>query len=125
MLTNKQLKIIGLTAIGGALEFYDFTIYALFASYLSYHFFPNTNHLVALINTFAVFALGYLARPFGGIVFGHIGDKFGRKYAFSLAIFLMATATLLMGSLPSYQAIGTLAPLLLIGLRLVQGFSVG
>lgn len=125
MLPKTQLKIIGLTALGGALEFYDFTIYALFAPYLSQHFFSRLNPWLALINTFAVFALGYLARPLGSLFFGHLGDRYGRKRAFSLAIFLMATATLFMGCLPGYQTIGFLAPLLLMGLRLLQGFSVG
>ncbi len=117
--------MIGLIALGGALEFYDFTIYALFAPYLSQHFFANTNQFINLINTFAVFALGYLARPLGGIVFGHLGDKFGRKSAFSLSVFIMAIATLLIGCLPTYQSIGMAAPILLILLRLLQGFSVG
>ena len=125
MMTKNQYKIVGLTAIGGALEFYDFTIYALFAPYISRHFFSNTNQLIGLINTFAVFALGYLARPLGGVVFGHLGDKFGRKFAFSWAIFIMATSTLFMGCLPTYQSIGMAAPVFLIGLRLIQGFSVG
>lgn len=122
---KEQYKIVGLTAIGGALEFYDFTIYALFAPYISQHFFSNGNQFIGLINTFAIFALGYFARPLGGIVFGHLGDKFGRKYAFSLAIFMMATATLLMGCLPPYASIGIAAPIILIILRLIQGFSVG
>lgn len=124
-MNKSQYKIVALTALGGALEFYDFTIYALFASYISQHFFPNTDKLVGLINTFSVFALGYFARPLGGIVFGYLGDKYGRKIAFALAVFMMASATLLMGCLPTYQSIGPLAPLLLILLRLIQGFSVG
>lgn len=124
MLANEQYKIIILTAIGSTLEFYDFTIYALFAPYLSYHFFSNTNPLVALMNTFGIFAVGYFARPLGAIVFGHIGDKWGRKYAFTLAIFLMATSTLLIGCLPSYESVGITAPLLLTMLRIIQGFSV-
>ncbi len=124
-MTKNEYKIVRLIALGGALEFYDFTIYALYAPYLSQNFFFNTNEFIGLMNTFAVFALGYLARPFGGIVFGHLGDTWGRKSAFSLAILLMATATLLMGCLPTYQSIGTLAPILLIILRLLQGFSVG
>ena len=122
---KEHAKILLLTAIGGALEFYDFTIYALFAPYISQHFFPNANPLIGLINTFSVFALGYFARPLGGIVLGHRGDRHGRKSAFSLAILIMAIATLFMGCLPDYQTIGIAAPLLLIGLRLVQGFSVG
>lgn len=72
-----------------------------------------------------MFALGYLARPLGGMVFGHFGDKYGRKTAFTLAVFMMAGATLLMGCLPTYQSIGIIAPILLILLRLIQGFSVG
>lgn len=125
MMSKEQRKIVGITALGGALEFYDFTIYALFSPYISHHFFANTNNVVGLIETFAVFALGYFARPLGGIVFGHLGDKFGRKSAFSLSVFIMAIATLLMGLLPSFQSIGVLAPILLMGLRLMQGFSVG
>lgn len=124
-MNKTQLKLTSLTALGGALEFYDFTIYALFAPYLSHHFFPNNQPLGSLVNTFAIFALGYLARPLGGIVFGHLGDKYGRKTAFALAVFMMATSTLLMGCLPSYQRIGLLAPLSLTLLRLIQGFSVG
>lgn len=125
IMKKNQYKIVGLTALGGALEFYDFTIYALFAPYISQHFFSNPNVLIGLLNTFAVFALGYLARPLGGIVFGHIGDKFGRKSAFSLAVFTMAIATLLIGCLPTYQSIGVSAPIMLMILRLIQGFSVG
>jgi MFS family permease len=124
-LTKAEYKIVGLTAIGGALEFYDFTIYALFASYIRQHFFYSGDPFIGFMNTFAVFALGYLARPLGGIVFGHLGDKLGRKSAFSLAVFLMAMATLLIGCLPDYQSIGIMAPLALTLLRLIQGFSVG
>jgi len=124
-MTKDQFKIVTITAIGGALEFYDFTIYALFAPYISRHFFANTNQVIALVNTFAIFALGYLSRPLGGIIFGHCGDKYGRKSAFSLAIFMMATSTLFMGLLPGYQSIGIIAPILLMLFRLIQGFSVG
>lgn len=122
---KSEFKLVGLTAIGGALEFYDFTIYALFASYIRQHFFDSTNTFIGFIDTFAIFALGYLARPLGGIVFGHLGDKLGRKSAFSLAVFIMAMATLLIGCLPDYQSIGLLAPIALTILRLIQGFSVG
>lgn len=125
MMSTTSYKVIGLTALGGALEFYDFTIYALFAPYISQHFFRHTTPFIGLLNTFAVFALGYFARPLGGIVFGHIGDRLGRKVAFSLSVLCMAIATLLIGLLPSYQTIGMIAPLMLILLRMVQGFSVG
>ncbi len=120
-----EIKIIGLSSVGGALEFFEFTIYALFAQYIGVNFFPNTNSTTMLMTTFGVYALGYLARPFGGILFGHLGDRYGRKNAFTLTILLMAVATLLIGCLPTYQSIGISAPLILICLRLVQGFSVG
>ena len=120
-----EFKTVGLTALGGTLEFYDFTIYGLFAPYISQHFFENSDPFIGFMNTFAVFALGYLVRPLGGIVFGHLGDKWGRKIAFLWAVFIMAVATLLMGCLPDYQSIGILAPLALMVLRLMQGFSVG
>lgn len=124
MLSTQQYKMLALTAIGGTLEFYDFTIYALFAPYISRHFFPDSDQIVLLINTFAVFAVGYLVRPFGAAIFGHIGDRYGRKRAFTLAIFLMAFTTLFIGCLPSYQTIGITATVLLILLRILQGFSV-
>ncbi|MFN7095944.1 MAG: MFS transporter [Gammaproteobacteria bacterium] len=118
-------KIVLLSSMGAGLEFFDFTIYALFAHYISINFFPQTNTFIALINTFAIFAIGYLARPLGGIILGHIGDRYGRKYAFSYAILVMAVATLLIGCLPSYVMLGIYAPILLIVLRLIQGLSMG
>lgn len=124
-LTIDELKIIGLSSLGGALEFFEFTIYAIFSQYIAAHFFPNKNTFLSLIATFGVYALGYIARPLGAIVFGHFGDKYGRKNAFTLAILLMSFATLFMGCLPSYQTIGVSAPVLLLILRLIQGFSVG
>ena len=124
-LTLKEIKIITLTSIGGALEFFEFTIYALFAHYISIHFFSNQGPINSLLMTFGVYALGYFARPIGGIVFGHLGDKYGRKNAFTLSILCMSVATLLIGCLPSYETIGISAPILLILFRLLQGFSVG
>lgn len=124
-MNKSEYKIVTLTALGGALEFYDFTIYALFAFYIGPHFFPDPNALIGLLNTFVVFALGYVARPLGGLVFGYFGDKYGRKSAFTVAVFIMASTTLCIGCLPTYQQIGIRAPILLICLRLIQGFSVG
>lgn len=118
-------KIVWLSGIGAGLEYFDFTIYALFAHYISLNFFPQANPIVALINTFAVFAIGYLARPLGGIILGHIGDRYGRKYAFTYAILIMAVATLLIGCLPGYATLGIGAPIILIVLRLIQGLSMG
>ena len=122
---KRYKKIVFLSSIGGALEFFDFTIYALFANYISKAFFPYNSLLVSLMKTFAIFAIGYLARPIGGVVFGHLGDKKGRRYAFTLSVLCMATSTLLIGMLPDYHIWGNAAPLLLVLLRLFQGFSVG
>ncbi|NNM58281.1 MAG: MFS transporter [Legionellales bacterium] len=118
-------KIISLAVLGSSLEYFDFTIYALFAHYISLNFFPQHNTFIALMNTFAVFAIGYLARPIGGVLLGHIGDYYGRKHAFTYAILVMAAATLLIGCLPTYQSIGIAAPILLVLLRLLQGLSMG
>jgi MFS family permease len=86
-------RLILLASLGAGLEWFDFTIYLLLASVISYNFFPHSDPLTALMDTFATFALGYLARPIGGVVFGYIGDKYGRKRAFTSSVFLMACAT--------------------------------
>ncbi len=124
-LTKQQKKLIFLSSIGGLLEFYDFIIYALFAGYLAQNFFPLHNHVTSLIFTFATFAIGYLIRPLGGVIFGHFGDKSGRKTTFTITVFMMAISTFLIGVLPTYHQVGILAPILLILMRMGQGFSVG
>lgn len=121
----KPKRIVFLASLGGLLEFYDFVIYALFASIIAQIFFPMSNTLSSLLLTFVTFSIGYLVRPVGGIFFGHIGDKYGRKKTFTATIFIMATSTFLIGFLPSYQQIGIAAPILLLVLRLLQGFSLG
>lgn len=121
----KQRKVILLTSIGAGLEYYDFVIFALLAPYLSQVFFPHSDTALGLMKTFSVFAVGYLARPLGGVLFGHLGDRYGRKHAFLTALILMSSATLLMGSLPSYETIGYAAPVLLTLLRLLQGLALG
>lgn len=124
-LTSKEKKVIFVSLLGGALEFYDFIIYVLFANTLSKLFFPKNNHLTSLIIVFAVFAIGYLVRPLGGIIFGHFGDKYGRKKTFVSTLFLMALPTFFIGLIPSTQSIGNWAPFLLISLRILQGLSIG
>jgi MFS family permease len=123
--TKQNYKLILLSGLGGLLEFYDFVIYAVFASYIASNFFPTGNYVTSLLATFATFSIGYLVRPFGGIVFGHFGDKIGRKASFTVTIFLMAISTFLIGLVPSYQAIGIVAPIIILLLRILQGFSVG
>lgn len=120
-----NLKYIFLVSLGGMLELFDFTIYALLAVYLGQVFFPTQSNSAELLNTVLVFALGYCARPIGGVLFSHYGDRYGRKNAFQSSIFIMALSTLLVAFLPTYHQVGVLAPLFLISLRLLQGVSLG
>ncbi|MBA2709718.1 MAG: MFS transporter [Tatlockia sp.] len=122
---KNQRKLLILSSLGGALEFYDFIIFAMFASYISAAFFPASNEIASLMITFATFAIGYLVRPFGGIIFGHFGDKIGRKTTFTISILMMAIATLGIGLTPSYNSFGLSASILIILFRLLQGFSIG
>jgi MFS family permease len=125
-LDRRDLRTLGLSALGGALEFYDFVVFVFFAIPLSHLFFPpDTAAWLAQLQVFGIFAAGYLARPLGGIVMAHYGDMLGRKKMFTLSVFLMAVPTLGIGLLPVYAQIGMLAPLLLLLLRVVQGIAVG
>jgi MFS transporter, MHS family, proline/betaine transporter len=111
--------------IGNTLEWFDFAVYGYFASDIGRQFFPQTNPTAQLLLAFAVFAVGFLARPIGGLVLGTVGDRIGRRALLMLSISLMGGATLLIGLLPGYHSIGLAAPVLLVLLRLVQGFSLG
>ncbi|EIL99093.1 MFS transporter [Rhodanobacter thiooxydans] len=125
-LDRRDARTLLLSALGGALEFYDFVVFVFFAIPLSHLFFPpDTTPWLAQLQVFGIFAVGYLARPLGGIVMAHYGDKLGRKRMFTLSVFLMAVPTLAIGLLPVYAQIGMLAPLLLLLLRVVQGIAVG
>lgn len=119
----KRIVISGM--IGNALEWYDFALYGYLAPILSLHFFPSSDPTVSLIATYGAFAAGFAMRPLGGIVFGYIGDKFGRKTSLAAAILLMAVPTACIGLLPTYAQIGVLAPILLTSIRLLQGLSLG
>ena len=112
-------------SIGNLLEWYDFAVFGYFAPFMSSQFFPADDPISALINTFGVFAAGYLARPIGGVLFGQIGDRLGRRRALQLSILLMAVPTTLIAFLPTHAQVGVLAPVLLVILRLAQGISVG
>lgn len=125
LFTQEQKKIILLTSLGGALEFYDFIIFVFFAKILGQLFFPSTHAVISLMATWSLFAVGYLMRPLGGIILGHMGDRVGRKKTFLITLIGMAVPSLLIGLLPGYQSIGILAPILLIVFRLLQGFCVG
>lgn len=125
-LNRQDYKTLSLAALGGALEFYDFIIFVFFAGVMGKLFFPpDLPEWLRQMQTFGIFAAGYLARPLGGVVMAHFGDKVGRKKMFSLSILLMALPTLMMGLLPTYAAIGISAPLLLLVLRILQGAAIG
>lgn len=118
-------KLVIAACLGNALEWYDFGLFGFFAVTLSEMFFPFQGKVGALISTFLVFAIGLLMRPFGGMIFGYIGDKFGRKMALVLSIALISIPTFMLGLLPTYAQIGIAAPILLILIRLIQGVAVG
>jgi MFS transporter, MHS family, proline/betaine transporter len=111
--------------IGNVLEWYDFAIYGYFATQIGRNFFPHEDAVAQLLSAFGVFAVGYLMRPIGGVIVGHIGDRFGRRAALTFSVAAMAIPTFLMGLLPGYHSIGLLAPVALTLLRVVQGLSVG
>ncbi|HEY3918239.1 MAG TPA: MFS transporter [Stellaceae bacterium] len=110
---------------GNVLEWYDFGVYGFFAAAIGSQFFPAHDPTTSLLASFAVFAVGFLARPLGGMVFGHVGDRLGRRTAVVSSVVAMAVPTCLMAILPTYAQIGLGAPLLLISLRLAQGLAVG
>jgi len=111
--------------IGNVLEWYDFAIYGYFATQIGRNFFPHEDAVAQLLSAFGVFAIGYLMRPIGGVIVGHIGDRFGRRAALTFSVTAMAIPTFLIGLLPGYRTIGLLAPIGLTLLRIVQGLSVG
>ncbi len=117
--------IIGASTAGTLIEWYDFYIFGSLATIIAAQFFPTGNDTVALLSTLATFATGFIVRPFGAIVFGRIGDLVGRKYAFLMTLLLMGGSTALIGVLPSYEAVGIWAPVMLLILRLVQGLALG
>lgn len=125
-LNRQDYKTLSLAALGGALEFYDFIIFVFFAAVIGDLFFPaDIPEWLRQVQTFGIFAAGYLARPLGGIIMAHFGDLVGRKKMFSLSILLMALPTLAMGMLPTYESIGIAAPLLLLLMRVLQGAAIG
>ena len=125
-LARQDSKVLALASLGGALEFYDFMIFALMAPILSQLFFPaSLGDGWALFYTYAIFATGYFMRPVGGLVMAHLGDRLGRKRMFTWSLLLMALPTLAMGLLPTYAQIGLAAPLLLLLCRMVQAVAIG
>ncbi|MCD8819947.1 MFS transporter [Staphylococcus gallinarum] len=123
---NQAKKSVFATGIGNAMEWFDFALYSYLAVIISKNFFSQVeNDEIKLIFTFATFAIAFLLRPVGGIVFGKIGDKYGRKVVLTSTIILMAISTFIIGVLPTYDQIGIWAPIILLIARIMQGFSVG
>jgi MHS family proline/betaine transporter-like MFS transporter len=118
-------KAVRGAAIGNTVEWYDFAIYSTLATYIADKFFPSGDETAALLSTFAVFAAAFFMRPLGGFFFGPLGDRIGRQRVLALVILLMSGSTFIIGLVPSYESIGVIAPLALLLLRCVQGFSAG
>src|SRR5438105_15287084 len=121
VMTRRAWRMILLASLGGTLEYYDFVIFGIFAAQIGRAFFPSQDPLVSLMVTFTTFAVGYLARPAGGLVLGRLGDTFGRRGVFLASIFVTSAATLGIGLVPSYAAWGATASFIVIILRLAQG----
>lgn len=117
--------VIGASSVGTMIEWYDFYIFGMLAKTISTQFFPEGNATAALLSTLAIFAAGFIVRPFGALVFGRLGDLIGRKYTFLLTLILMGGSTFLIGLVPGYKSIGMAAPLLVLLLRLLQGLALG
>lgn len=124
---RKRLRtVVAASLLGTTVEWYDFFLYATAASLVfNQLFFPDQSSYVGTMLSFATFAVGFVVRPIGGVVFGHFGDRIGRKKTLALTMFIMGIATALMGALPTAEQIGVLAPILLLLLRILQGFALG
>jgi len=123
--TSGIAKVISASSVGTMIEWYDFYIFGMLAKTISTQFFPEGNATAALLSTLAIFAAGFIVRPFGALVFGRLGDLIGRKYTFLLTLVLMGGSTFLIGLVPGYASIGIVAPILVLLLRLIQGLALG
>lgn len=124
--TSGQVRqVIAASSVGTMIEWYDFYIFGMLSTTISTQFFPKDNPTAALLSTLAIFAAGFIVRPFGALVFGRLGDLVGRKYTFLLTLVLMGGSTFLIGCVPSYDTIGIAAPVIVLLLRLLQGLALG
>ena len=125
MIVGSSPRVVAAGAIGNVLEWYDFAVYGYFATAIGQAFFPKEDPVAQVLSAFGIFAVGFLMRPIGGALVGHIGDKYGRRTALTFSVAAMAIPTFLVGLLPGYEVLGMLAPVALTLLRMVQGLSVG
>src|SRR5690242_19536538 len=119
--TSAQRKVIVASTLGTAFSWYDFNLFASLAPTIGHHFFPDLDDNTDLVFALLAFSAGFIVRPLGAVIFGRLGDAIGRKFAFLISMLAMGLATFGVGVLPSYATIGLAAPILLIGLRLLQG----
>jgi MHS family proline/betaine transporter-like MFS transporter len=124
-ITKHTTRNVVAGCIGNVLEWYDFALYGFFAPVIAKLFFPTEDQISSLLATFGVFAVGFLMRPLGSVIFGILGDRVGRKKALEISVVMMAIPTTLIGVLPTYADVGLLAPVLLTFIRIIQGVSVG
>src|SRR6267142_6381005 len=119
-------RLAAASAVGTTLEWYDFTAYNTLAALIFNRlFFPSFDPLTGIILAFSTYAVGYISRPVGGVLFGHLGDRLGRRFVLFVTLIMMGLTTALMGLLPTYASIGILSPVLLVTLRFVQGVALG
>jgi len=123
---NDVRKVVFASLIGSTIEWYDFFLYGVVAGIVFNHlYFPSDNETVSIMLAYATFAVGFVARPLGGLVFGHFGDRIGRKAMLIVSLLMMGGATVAIGLLPGYQTIGLMAPVALLFLRVLQGIGIG
>ncbi|MEY3208333.1 MAG: hypothetical protein RL064_364 [Bacteroidota bacterium] len=123
--SSKIAFVIGASSVGTLIEWYDFYIFGMLATIISQQFFPADAGTAALLSTLAIFAAGFIVRPFGALVFGRLGDLIGRKYTFLLTLLIMGGSTFAIGLVPGYATIGWAAPIIVLVLRLLQGLALG
>ena len=123
--TARRLKAIFVGSAGNLVEWFDFYAYSAFALYFAKSFFPSESQTAQLLNAAAIFAVGFLMRPFGGWLFGHIADRHGRRLALTVSVLMMCAGSLIIAVTPTYATIGLAAPFVLLFARLVQGLSLG
>jgi len=124
-MTAEEKKVIFASSLGTVFEWYDFYLYGSLAAFIAKHFFSALDPNSAMIFSLLAFAAGFIVRPFGALVFGRLGDMIGRKYTFLVTILIMGLSTFIVGLLPGYASIGIAAPVILIGLRMLQGLALG
>lgn len=127
-MNNQQTlrRVVAASLIGATIEWYDFFLYGVVAGIVFNHlYFPSNDPIVGTMLAYGTFAVGFISRPLGGIIFGHFGDKVGRKSMLVITLMIMGISTVLIGLVPSYESIGILAPILLLVLRVAQGIGLG